>query len=163
MENKQLVILVIFFIFQVSPHVYAKDLNNEAGGILTSAESLFKAMQKKDYAQIWRSLSQKSRDTIVQDTYKALQPNAGDYSKESIGKDFTGGGSLSSAYWNAFLNKFDPIMILEQSRWEMESIKSDKAEIKIIYKKAQSPAILKMFKEDDIWKVGLTESFWTRK
>ncbi len=120
-------------------------------------------MQKKDYAQIWGSLSQKSRDTIVQDTYKALKPNAGDNTEESIGKDFTGSGSLSRAYWNAFLNKFDPIMILEQSRWEMESIKSDKAEIKIIYKKAQSPAILQMFKEDGMWKVGLTESFWTRK
>jgi hypothetical protein len=163
MKNKQLVILVIFFIFQLSSHIYAEELNNEAGSILASAESLFKVMQKKDYAQIWGSLSQKSRDTIVQDTYKALKPNAGDYTEENIGKDFTGGGSLSSAYWNAFLKKFDPIMILEQSRWEMESIKSDKAEIKIIYKKAQSPAILKMFKEDGIWKVGLTETFWTRK
>jgi hypothetical protein len=163
MKNQQLVILVIYFIFQLSPHIYAEDLNNEADSILTSAESLFKAMQKKDYAQIWGSLSQKSRGTIVQDTYKALNPKAGGYTEESIGKDFTGGGSLSGAYWNAFLNKFDPIMILDQSRWEMESIKSDKAEIKIIYKKAQSPAILKMFKEDCIWKVGLTESFWARK
>jgi hypothetical protein len=163
MKNRQLVILVIFFILQVSPYLYAEDLNNEAGSILTSAESLFKAMQQKDYAQIWGALSQKSRDTIVQDTYNASKPNGGDHSEESIGKDFAGGGLLSSAYWNAFLKKFDPIMILEQSRWEMETIKIDEAEIKIIYKKAQSPAILKMFKEGGIWRVGLTESFWTRK
>jgi hypothetical protein len=163
MKNQQLVILVIFFIFQFSTYLYAEDLNNEAGSILTSAESLFKSMQRKDYAQIWVSLSQKSRDTIVQDTYKALKPSGRDYTEESIGRDFTGGGSLSMEYWNAFLQKFDPIMILEQSRWEMESIKSDEAEIKIIHKKAQSHAILKMFKERGIWKVGLTESFWTRK
>ena len=163
MKKQHVVILVIFLILQLSPHSYAEDLNNEESIILTSAESLFKSMQKKDYAQIWGFLSQKSRDTIVQDTFKALKPDAGDYSEERIGKDFSGGGSLSSAYWNAFLQKFDPIMILEQSRWEMESIKSDKAEIKIIYKKAQSPAILKMFKEDGAWKVGLTETFWTRK
>jgi hypothetical protein len=163
MKNRQLVILFIYFIFQFSPHVYAEDLNNETGSILTSAETLFKAMQKKEYAQIWGSLSQKSRDTIVQDTYKALKPKGGNYTEEGIGKDFTGEGSLSRAYWDAFLKKFDPTMILEESRWEMESIKSDKAEIKIIYKKAQSPAMLKMFKEDGIWKVGLTETFWTRK
>jgi hypothetical protein len=163
MKNQKFVIFVIFLIVQLSTHIHAEDLNNEEGTILTSAESLFKSMQKKDYAQIWRSLSQESRDTIVQDTYKALNPNSGVYSEESLGKDFTTGGSLSTAYWNAFLQKFDPMMVLEQSRWEMESIKSDKAEIRIIYKKAQSPAFLKMFKEDGLWKAGLVESFWTRK
>jgi hypothetical protein len=163
MKNKKIVISVILFVLQVCPYLYAEDLNNETGSILTSAESLFKAMQQKDYARIWESLSKGSQDTIVQDTYKALKPNGGNSTEEAIGKDFIRGGSLSSAYWDAFLKKFDPIMILDQSRWEMESIKSDKAEIKIIYKKAQSPAILKMFKEDGIWKVGLTESFWTRK
>ena len=163
MKNQKFVIFVIFLIVQLSTHIHAKDLNDEEGIILTSAESLFKSMQKKDYAQIWRSLSQESRDTIVQDTYKALKPNSGVYSVEGLGKDFTDGGSLSGAYWNAFLQKFDPMMILEQSRWEMESVKSDKAEIRIIYKKAQSPAFLKMFKEDGAWKAGLVESFWTRK
>ncbi|MCK7471324.1 MAG: hypothetical protein MZU95_11495 [Desulfomicrobium escambiense] len=81
MKNRQLVILFIYFIVQFSPHVYAEDLNNETGSILTSAETLFKAMQKKEYAQIWGSLSQKSRDTIVQDTYKALKPKGGNYTE----------------------------------------------------------------------------------
>jgi hypothetical protein len=163
MKNRLRVILAVFLILQISPHIYAEELNKEADGILTSAESLFKAMQKKDYARIWGFLSQKSRDTIVQDTYKALIPDAGSYSEENIGKDFSGGGSLSTAYWNAFLSKFDPAMILDQSRWEMESVKDDNAEIKITYNKAENPAILKMFKEDGVWKVGLTETFWTRK
>jgi hypothetical protein len=161
--NKYIVIILAVHLILLSPSASALEMNNDADALLTSAESLFKFMQQKNYSQIWKYLSQKSRDTIVQDTYKALKPIAGDYSEENIGKDFIGGGLLSSAYWNAFLNNFDPIMILEQSRWEIESIKSDKAEIKITYKKAENPAILKMFKEDGMWKVGLTESFWTRK
>jgi hypothetical protein len=162
-QNQLLVILVFCFLFLLSPQSYAQDLNNETDSILTSAEALFKAMQAKDYERIWGGLSQKSQDTIVLDTYNAIKAHGENNSQESVGKDFTGGGILAVAYWNVFLKKFDPVMILDQSKWEMETVKSDKAEIKITYKKAQNPAILKMFKEAGIWKVGLTESFWTRK
>jgi hypothetical protein len=61
------------------------------------------------------------------------------------------------------MKNFDPNMVLEQSKWEIESVKSDKAEIRILYKKASNPAILRMFKEQGRWKAGLVESFWTRK
>lgn len=163
MKKSLYIILVSFFIFQISTHTCADELNRETDIVLTSAESLFKLMQSKDYAKIWGFLSQKSRDTIVHDTYKAIKANSGICSEEHIYKDFAGGNKLSRAYWDAFLHNFDPKMILEQSKWEIGSINKDNAEITIIFIKAKNPATLKMYKEEGIWRVGLVESFWTRK
>jgi hypothetical protein len=53
-------------------------------------------------------------------------------------------------------------MVLEQSRWEMGFIKKNEAEIILMYKKSDRPTRLKMFKENDVWKVGLVETFWAR-
>lgn len=38
-----------------------------------------------------------------------------------------------------------------------------RAQIVITYKKAEKPATLHMVGESGMWKVGLTESFWSRK
>jgi hypothetical protein len=45
----------------------------------------------------------------------------------------------------------------------MGKINKDTAEIYVQNKKSELPAILKMFKEDDVWKLGLEESFGARK
>lgn len=141
------------------PHVQASD--NELDNVIAAAESLFKALQQKDYPKIWTCLSIKSRDTIVSDTCTAIKSPS--CSKTSISDDFSRGGTLSMAYWDAYVKYFNPGMVLEESRWEMGSIKGDRAEIIITYKKAQKPATLYMTKEDGMWRVGLTESFWSRK
>jgi hypothetical protein len=161
-KNSLPAILASFFILAVST-VRAQEVDIETSSILSSAESFFQSMQKKDYARIWEYLTQISKDTIVQDTVKAIKSNAEKDSEEHIKNDFACGDALSQAYWNAFMKNFDPNMVLEQSKWEIESVKSDKAEIRILYKKASNPAILRMFKEQGIWKAGLVESFWTRK
>jgi hypothetical protein len=156
-------ILASFFILAAISPVRAQEVDIETSSVLSSAESFFQSMQKKDYVRIWEDLTQNSKDTIVQDTIKAMASNAKEYSAGQIMNDFACGEVLSQAYWNAFMKNFDPNMVLEQSKWEIESVKSDKAEIRILYKKASNPAILKMFKEQDRWKTGLVESFWTRK
>jgi hypothetical protein len=156
-------ILASFFILAAIFPVMAQEVDIETSSVLSSAESFFQSMQNKDYARIWEYLTQNSKDTIVQDTIKAMKSNAEEYSVGHIMNDFACGEALSQAYWNAFMKNFDPNMILEQSKWEIESVKSDKAEIRILYKKANNPAILRMFKEQGRWKAGLVESFWTRK
>jgi hypothetical protein len=45
----------------------------------------------------------------------------------------------------------------------MGEINSYTAEIYVQHKKSEKPAVLKMFKEDNVWKLGLEESFGTRK
>ncbi|MBI5195614.1 MAG: hypothetical protein HZA10_04775, partial [Nitrospirae bacterium] len=55
---------------------------------------------------------------------------------------------------------FDPDLALKKAVWKMGEIKDNKA---VIILHVQGEAELRMFKEDGRWKVGLVESFWTRK
>jgi hypothetical protein len=157
--------LIVFCIsgFLLLPWYLALAADNETDAVLTSAEGLFKAMQEKDYAGIWTGLSAVSRDTIVGDTCKTLGSGTAGYPEKSVREDFQRGDVVARAYWDAYLKNFDPVLILQDSKWEMGSIKGDKARIIITYKKAQKPATLLMFKEEGRWRVGLTESFWSRK
>lgn len=85
------------------------------------------------------------------------------YSKEQIKDNFKTGGTIAQAYWNSYLDAFNPDMVLEQSRWEMGKIGKDRAQINIIYKKAERPAVIQMFKEEGNWRVGLAETFKSAK
>jgi len=69
---------------------------------------------------------------------------------------------LAKAYWNSYLNAFDPDSVLEQSKWGMGAIKKDKAEINILYKKSAKPAVLLIYMEGNVWEVGLEETFGSR-
>ena len=102
------------------------------------------------------NLSVKSKAAIAGDVTKRA---ADTYSKEQIETDFSIGGLIAKSYWDEYLFYFDPDMVLEQSRWEMGPIGKQQAEIILQYKKAEQPARLKMFKEENQWKVGLIETF----
>jgi len=121
-------------------------------------------MKNRDYRGIWGTLSAASRETIVNETRKAISRSGGEeLPKEELRRDFGEGGSIARGYWNGFLERFNPDLVLEQSRWEKGPIGSDRAEIIILYKSAEKPAVLKLFREDGGWKVGLVETFWGRK
>ena len=79
--------------------------------------------------------------------------------RQQIETDFSIGGLIAKSYWDEYLFYFDPDTVLEQSKWEMGSIGKQQAEIILQYKKAEQPARLKMFKEENQWKVGLIETF----
>jgi hypothetical protein len=157
MKERILCILGILFLFVSCTH-----FDNGAGEtdkILLSAESLFKAIKERDYPKTWTFLSLKSRDIIVNDVYKTVSKTGASYKKRDINEDFTTGGLLSRSYWNGYLEKFDPDSVLEESKWDMGKIGKDRAEIIVLHKKAQAPAILQMFREDGVWKMGLEETF----
>ena len=141
----------------------ADQTDPEINAVLSSAESLFKSMKGRDYTGIWSYLSASSRTVIVNDTYEAIASVGNTASPELIEKDFSEGGSISKAYWGGFLKNFDPDTVLEQSKWEIERTNGDYAEIKITYKKAAAPTLLRMLKENRCWKVGLVETFGTKK
>jgi hypothetical protein len=150
--------------------------------ILDRAESLFQSMKARDYPAIFAALSAKSRETIVAETTSALAA-AGRQARpegatavdaptapaknpppdpEAVRSDFIAGGPIARDYWDAFLRRFDPDAPLEHSRWEIGSVKQDRAEILITHHSADHAATLKMFREDAGWKVGLVETFWSR-
>jgi hypothetical protein len=150
--------------------------------ILARAESLFQSMKNRDYPAIFAALSAKSRETIVAETSSALaaaanqappeKPGAADAPSlsanipapgpEAVRSDFIAGGPIARDYWDAFLRRFDPDAALEHSRWEIGSVGKDRAEILLTHHGADHAATLKMFREDDGWKVGLVETFRAR-
>jgi hypothetical protein len=141
--------------------VYAND--GDIDNVLFSAESLFKALKEKNHTEVWKSLTANSKSIIMDDVYKETVKLGGKYSKEYLSDDFTSGGPIAREYWDSYLTVFDPDMVLEHSTWKIDVIKKEYAEINILFKKAEKPAILKLFKEDSMWKVGLEETFRTRK
>ncbi|MHB8882697.1 MAG: hypothetical protein ACYC69_14460 [Thermodesulfovibrionales bacterium] len=165
MKNRFVLVFVLLALINTLPFpALADSPDREMDLILTSAESVFKAMKSRSYALIWGGLSLKSQETILDDTQKSLQKaGVSSYTKEQLMADFSSGAVLSKAYWDSFLNNFDPDTVLSQSAWKMGPIKKDKADVIISYKKSENPAVLKMFREEGSWKVGLVETFWLRK
>jgi hypothetical protein len=133
---------------------------NGPDAILQGAEALFKAMKQRDYPGIWKSISAKSRGTIVDITARGV---AKTYSREQVETDFTIGGLIAKSYWDEYLRYFDPDAVLEQSRWEMGPVSRQQAEIVLQHRKSDHPARLKMFNEGGQWKVGLIESFGSER
>lgn len=160
------IILLPFFvfclIFSLAVPVFANQ-NDETAKILTATESVFIQMKNKDYKAIWDGLTVKTKEIIVHDVYKASRKMDIEVSKEELKNDFGAPGPNAKAYWDSYLNVFNPILVLEECNWAMGEIKKDKAEIYVLHKKSERPALLKMYKENGEWKLGLEESFGARK
>jgi len=142
---------------------FARSDDEEINVIVTVAESLFTKLKQREHRLVWGLLTEKSRRTIADDTYKSVSAAGGSYSREQVEADFIRGGPVAEAYWRGYLQTFDPDHALTQSTWSMGLVKNDRAEIKLLYKRSENPAVLKMFKEGGVWKFGLVESFWSRK
>lgn len=129
--------------------------------VLRPAERLFHAMTARDYPAIWELLSSKSKATIVADVAREqARVAAGAISSEEIAREFAQGGEIARAYWTGYLEQFDPDTALTKSRWEIGEIGEKEAEIRITYRDAERPAVLKLYREEGKWKVGLAETFW---
>jgi hypothetical protein len=133
--------------------------------VLDSAEFLFKMMKARDYKNIWVNLSAGSKSATVNDVYRAVSKSgvaaSSDvrYSKDSLARDFESGGPMAKAYWDSYLESFNPDLVLEQSKWTMGEMKKARAEILIHYRGAEGPVHLQMIIENGKWKVALTETF----
>lgn len=163
-----LIFLIIAFLTLAIPSKGA-DNNKEVDSMLVSAESFFKMMKERNYARIWLRLSHASQNSIIDDTYKNImyhfkaKGKEVTYSKGEIRNNFTTGGTIAQAYWDSYLTVFNPDMVLEYSKWEIGKVGKERAQINIIYRKAERPAVIQMYKEDNVWRVGLTETFRSPK
>ncbi|UCH44243.1 MAG: hypothetical protein JSV11_08030 [Nitrospiraceae bacterium] len=131
--------------------------------ILDAAETFFVSLKDSDFHSVWTLLSKKSRTTIINDVYTASEKMDMGVTKEAVIEDFERRGTMFNNYWNSFRGNIDIDLILEQSQWQMSEIHPSKTEIIISHKKSPHPTRLKLFKEHDQWKVGLTETFWVQK
>lgn len=166
--NKLPLLLIVFFLtgcasFPNSAEVPATDSYAVMAPILDSAETFFISLKERKYGTAWDLLSERSHKTIVTDVYKASKKNGSDLQQGEIKSDFEKNGIIFNSYWDAFIKNFDPDMALKESRWEMGFVNKNEAEIIILHKRSDNPARLKMFKENEAWKVGLIETFWARR
>ncbi len=159
------VLAIFLLVLSLCGSVHAAGPDPEVEMILSSAESLFKAMKARNYKGVWDLLTVKSKDEIVKESYKAIArfnaaaKSGNSVSKAEIEADLGSGGIMSKAYWDGYLENFNPDLVLEQSTWTMGKIEGNEAEVVIHYKKAEKPALVQMKKEGGKWKVGLMETF----
>jgi hypothetical protein len=144
-------------------HSQADDKDKTWSDILTSTETVFMSMRESNYPEVWRNLSEFSKKTIIDETFKEIEKTQELISAERIRLDFEYGGPISISYWKGFLSNFNPRIVLEESRWEKGRLFVDRAELVLIHRLSDKPAILKLFHENGKWKVGLVETFWGRK
>jgi hypothetical protein len=156
-----LAIYLVFFISFGSVVSRASDQRQKEDAVLNSADEMFHAMKKHQFLKVWLMLSNKSKTAIVDSVYKnLLKSNIKNYSKEQITNDFQNYGPLANSFWLAYLKSFSPAMVLDESVWQKVEFKSsDRADIVIKYKKSKEPFDLKMYKENNEWKIGLVETF----
>lgn len=127
--------------------------------ILNSAETFFLSLKGRNFESAWNILSAKSRESIINDVYTTSVEIGVSLKRDDIVRDFQRKGVMFRNYWTSFHRRFDTDIVLERSLWKMGTVQAKKAEIIIQYKKFRNPTILKMFKENNAWKVGLNETF----
>jgi len=151
---------VFFLLFCTEPCSSANKVEDE---VLTAADAFFVALKEKRVADVWGSITAKSRNTIINEVYHEINKTETKIGKDLVTDDFNKNGELSRIYWNSFLNNFDPDIVLERSVWNIGKIKGDTATIILKYKDSEYNSELKLYKEDGRWHVGLVESFWIMK
>ena len=161
MNKKSIVVLIIILFLTIATAALAGQTEEDI--ILSAADNLFVQMKNKDYKAIWGSLTSKTKEIIINDVYKASKKQKIKIEKEDLANDFNTNGPNAQEYWKSYLTVFDPVIVLEQCTWEMGKIEKNEAEVILKYKKSDNPAILKMYKENNEWKVGMEESFGSRK
>ena len=141
----------------------SQSVSPAAEEVLGAAESVFKSMKAKDYPAIWQGLTMETRNEIVASVQKAAKKTGQEYTAEQLAQDFATGGPQAKAYWEAYLNVFNPDMVLEDCKWSMGPIEKNVAAVIVQHKKSDKPAILILKKEGGAWRLGLDETFGARK
>lgn len=171
--NSRLVSFMLAVLFLVAAAVHLRlipataqsqsSVSPAAEEVLGAAESVFKSMKARDYPALWQGLTLVTKNEIVASVRKAAKKAGPEYSVEQLARDFASGGPQAKAYWDAYLDVFNPDMVLEDCKWSLGPIEKNVAAVIVQYKKADKPAILILKKEGGAWKLGLDETFGTRK
>lgn len=154
-------VLLLFLFFSKSCYSYKASPNDK---VIEVVYSFFASVKAGNYPKTWSCLTQASKKGIVQSIENSFKKNKiNGVSAGEIRNDMKSGGGIAGAYWGGYLKSFNPEIALKYSKWKVRFIHSDSAEIQINYIYSKQTAFLKAFKENNRWKFGLTESFWTRK
>lgn len=161
--NGKFLIILLALLCTCTGSVTFADESSTVSDILFASESLFKSMKERNYIRIWSLLSEESKKVIQENVHRASLKAGSEISPEVISDHFRSGELTAREYWDAYLEHFDPDLVLEESTWKMGPIGQEDAEVIITFRKSDQPARLKMILEAGRWKVGLVETFWPKK
>lgn len=130
--------------------------------VLSAAENYFVHLKNKNYAAVWSALSAKSQAKIISDVRKENKKAGVEANDQALASDFAVGGAMAKAYWDGYLFVFNPDIALKECKWEIGKVGSGEAEVILQYKKSEKPAVLKLYRENNVWKFGMDESFGAR-
>jgi hypothetical protein len=155
-------IFILLLIFLICSQSFAIT-EQEKIDLFAAVEDFFVNLKERNYSKVWESLSSKSQKVIAEDVLKAEKKAGNNVTIEKIFEDFRQGKGFAKDYWDSFLVYFNPDIVLKDSFWEVGKVEKEYAEVLVRYKKSEKPTILKLYKEKDLWKFGLVESFWVIK
>lgn len=155
-------IYLLLFISLLLP-LTAFSSEEEISEVFSSAEKLFMSMRDRNYVLIWQSLTNETQQKTTHSIFRDLAGKGINLDRAAIANDFEAGGKIAKAYWDAYLSIFDPDDALSQSQWSIKKLKKDVAEINVHYKKSENTAVIKLYRQHNVWKVGLEESFGARR
>jgi hypothetical protein len=138
-------------------------ITDEEQSILSAAEKTFLCMSEKRYGELWESISRRSKEAVVRDVLDACDVMHIRCDGTKLRMSFANEGPDAVIYWENFLAAFDPNSVIRESRWMMGKAGAEKAEIIVFHRDSDREAVLKVVKEDGVWKMGLEESFGVRK
>ena len=159
----QAVIIAVLCLLAFPAVMMAAEDPKETAEILDAAEAVFQNMAKRDLPALWRGLTAETQRNIIRNVRKAEGKIGRDHAEEQLRSIFQNGEALAREYWEAYLFQFDPKTILNESRWSMGPVNKNRADIILRHQKSDHDALLKMFREEGRWKVGLDETFSTRQ
>ncbi|MCE5265735.1 MAG: hypothetical protein LLG97_19680 [Deltaproteobacteria bacterium] len=159
----QPIIIALLCLLAFPAVIAAADDPKETAEILDAAEAVFQKMAAGDFPALWRGLTSETQRNIIRNVRKAEGKIGHDYTEEQIRHAFQNGEPLAREYWKAYLTWFDPKTVLKESQWSMGKVNRGRAEIILRYHKSDHDALLKMFREEGRWKVGLDETFSARQ
>ncbi len=148
-------LFLIFFLISALP---AQDV--ELFGVVVE---FFENVKNRNFLGAWNILTEKSKKTIVSEVCKEIRKRDRNFSCKLVEEDFRKGGDLFRIYWDTYRKSLGNIdELISQLKIEKVKIKGKKAEIKTVNSRGNEVKF-KIFKEDDTWKFGFVETFWTIK
>jgi len=152
------VLLILIVLISFNSYSY----NKETLEAIDRTNLFFEELQERNYPVLWSYLTKTSRSKIISDIISYAKPED-NLTKEKVAADFETCSETCKNYWLGFLSFFDPAVILDESEWNISEESSSYVEVKLINSENNAQSFLKIYKENNSWQFGLTESFWLRK
>lgn len=122
-----------------------------------AVKDFFKAVADQDDETAWNSLTRKSQDDIVNILAERMNTTA-EQVRELIRKN----PALMTGFWKKYREDVGAEELCNDAGFRLVKLESNEAAVRVTPKNGKMFG-LKLYKENDSWKIGLTETFKDKK